>query len=95
MLASPAPVRAFVCVIRKSMGLDLRCCLVDDVHKMLMCDVDKFLHRQVMACLVFDKTVLRVIKCSCVAEISDFVFLQSNLSARHSLIYVLTHCFPL
>lgn len=47
MLASPAPVRAFVCVIRKNMGLDLRCCLGNDAHKTLLYDVDMFLNNRV------------------------------------------------
>lgn len=44
MLASPAPVRAFVCVIRKNMELDLRSCLGNDAHKTLLYDVDMFLN---------------------------------------------------
>lgn len=46
MLASPAPERAFVCVIRKNMGLDLRCCLGNDAHKTLLYDVDMFLNNR-------------------------------------------------
>lgn len=44
MLASPAPVRAFVCIIRINMGLDLTCCLGNDGHKALLYGVDMFIN---------------------------------------------------
>ena len=43
MLASPAPVRAFVCVIRKNTGLNLKRCHGNDAHKTRLYDVDMFL----------------------------------------------------
>ncbi len=46
MLASPAPVRAFVCVIRKNMGLDLRCGLGNDARKTPLYAVDMFLNNR-------------------------------------------------
>lgn len=46
MLASPAPVRAFVCVIRKNMGLNLKYCLGNDARKTLLYAVDISLNNQ-------------------------------------------------
>lgn len=46
MLASPAPVRTFVCEIRENMGLDLRYSLLDDAPKNILYDVDMFLNNR-------------------------------------------------
>ena len=95
MLASPAPVRAFVCLIRKNMGLDLRCCLGNDAHKTLLYDVDMLLNNSAMACPLSDKTILGEIKCSCVVQISDFALLQNRPSDRPGMTHVFAQCFPL
>lgn len=56
MLASPAPVRAFVCVIRKNMGLNLKYCLGNDARKTLLYAVDISLNNQFA---FSDKTTFR------------------------------------